>query len=224
MISEYKPKYKLLPISDFLFEDAQQKLVPILKFFFVALSEELHFINILELNDTKLTFLLHHYLLSLTSRPYMDMFLEPKEEKKNCHIIFKVFQDQHHSLSMLGPEAILLQHDIMSLTLDLNSRKIADTVMQIHALQRQRCLVFQDGLFDYEKTLGLEVPWAVNIAGGSPCHSQQAHCSSLPSHVSGLPCKTLCTLDVFEAAMNADATFSNKSTGLCFRRSIFRYH
>lgn len=82
MISEYKPKYKLFPISDFLFEDAQQKLVPILKFFFVALSEELHFINILELNDTKLTFLLHHYLLSLTSRPYMDMFLEPKEEKK----------------------------------------------------------------------------------------------------------------------------------------------
>lgn len=42
MISEYKPKYKLFPISDFLFEDAQQKLVPILKFFFVVLSEELH--------------------------------------------------------------------------------------------------------------------------------------------------------------------------------------
>lgn len=47
MISEYKPKYKLFPISDFLFEDARQKLVPILEFFFVALSEELHFINIL---------------------------------------------------------------------------------------------------------------------------------------------------------------------------------
>lgn len=45
MISEYKPKYKLFWISDFLFEDARQKLLPILKFFFAALSEELHFIK-----------------------------------------------------------------------------------------------------------------------------------------------------------------------------------
>lgn len=27
--------------------------------------------------------------------------------------VFRVFQDQHHSLSMLAPESILLQHDIM---------------------------------------------------------------------------------------------------------------
>lgn len=102
MISEYKPKYKLFPISDFLFEDAQQKLVPILKFFFVALSEELHFINILELNDTKLTFLLHHYLLSLTSRPYMDMFLEPKEEKKKLPYNFQVKYAVLESFICLG--------------------------------------------------------------------------------------------------------------------------
>lgn len=44
MISKYKPKYKLFWISDFLFEYARQKLLLILKFF-VALSEELHFIK-----------------------------------------------------------------------------------------------------------------------------------------------------------------------------------
>lgn len=45
MISEYKPKCKLFWISGFLLEDAQQKLFLILKFFFVALSEELYFIK-----------------------------------------------------------------------------------------------------------------------------------------------------------------------------------
>lgn len=82
---------------------------------------------------------------------------------------------------------------------------------------RMACLIMT-------KTLGLKVPSAVNIAGGSPCHSQEAHCNSLPSHVPGLSCRALRTLDVFEAVMNADAPFSNKSMGFCFRRSIFRYH
>lgn len=43
------------------------------------------------------------------ARPYHPLVMIPV----NSSALFLVFQDQHHSLSMLAPESILLQHDIM---------------------------------------------------------------------------------------------------------------
>lgn len=106
----------------------------------------------------------------------------------------------------------------------LNPRKIADTVMQVHALQRQRCMSFPGWPVWLWKDIVAQGPLGYEHCRWLPMPFTASTLHSLPSHVSGLPWKTLCTLDVFEAAMNADAPFSNKSTGLCFRRSIFRYH
>lgn len=74
-----------------------------------------------------------------------------------------------------------------------------------------------------KNTLGLKFSVAVNIAGGSPCHSHQAHCTFLLHSWVSLK-NPMYLFDVFGTPMNATAPFSNKSTWLCFRRSIFRYH
>lgn len=104
----------------------------------------------------------------------------------------------------------------------LNPRKIADTVMQVHALQRQRCMSFPGWPVWLWKDTVAQGPLGYEQVAPHAIHSKHTAFPSLPRFWASL--KTPCTLDVFEAAMNADAPFSNKSMGLCFRRSIFSYH
>lgn len=73
----------------------------------------------------------------------------------------------------------------------LNSRKIADTVMQVHALQRQRCPGFPGWPVWLWKDIGARGPMGYEHCRRLPMPLTAGTLHSLPSHVSGLPCKTL---------------------------------